>query len=272
MESVYYAVNDNPKYLFCVARSVQSLRSHNSSIPVFVFMFGSPAAATVRKLARLDVAVVVRPAVNARRLTFLKWYALRSLDSERLLFVDADTVFFSNPFRLFRALDRLDFYAREEVGTIRHRSYPHLIGTLPVPMQLDVAAFAALCRRQGVRQLPIFNSGVMLFNHGTHHRVAGRVERFESLRKAFQTGRLGYPCSNRCIVEEIVAAMVLGSLPSLRCGVIPPALSPWYIEHRAGDVHRPGVVMHVWMEYYPFYLDEFEGKRRRAQFHALGDR
>ena len=255
--AIYYAVDDTPMYLFMVERSLESLRRHNQSIRVYLLVFGELSRREASRFADLNVMIVRRRRSRVERGTFLKWLALTEIREHRVLFLDADTIVHDDPIHLFDALTQADFYAREELGTEADRA-AYLIGTMPVFPQLDRSRYADALPRTVGGDLPVvFNTGVMLFNHGIHHQLAGRLDEFHRWRRTFADNPKRYPSKNWHIQDEIIASLVFSRLRGFRSDRLPRELSPWYIDWRAGEVPGPGVVIHTWRGYYPFYLRDF---------------
>ena len=118
----------------------------------------------------------------------------------------------------------------------------------------------ALARALGARSLPIFNTGVMIFNRGSHRRIGAATADLLDLGARFHAGDLELPCFNRGITEEVCASLVLGRLEPLRWGYLDRADAPFYLEWRARLVGGCGLVMHTWSHYLPFAVVEFFGR------------
>src|SRR3954466_8343346 len=96
-EVVYYAVNNDPLYLFCARQSVLSLRRLNKSIQVKIFIFGDCTQDDATFFKTRSVDLISMQKTSRSRVTILKWFPLKHLDKfERVLFVDADTIFFED--------------------------------------------------------------------------------------------------------------------------------------------------------------------------------
>jgi hypothetical protein len=271
-KAIYYAINDDPRYLFFAKKSVESLRRHNRELPAYLFLYGAAPKRDLSFFSRHRVEVIEKRPVRRERATFLKWLPLRELFEERLLFADADTVFFQDPEKLFTKLREHDFYAREETGTSEALRHPYLIGSRVYSQQIHHELYGQLARGLGGKKLPIFNSGVMVFNHAIHREIAKGHSCFEELRKAFAKGKLPYPCTNPHLADEVVASLVLGCISGLRYGLIEGRLSPWYVEWKGRAVRSTGVLMHIFTIYYPFFLEDFYGARAKATYLSLVDR
>lgn len=255
--AVYYAIDTHPLYLFFAKESIKSLRRFNKKVKVYLFLYGSTKKATDLTFFRqYHVMVIKRKMVYKADPRFLKWDALRYLKEERLLFLDADTIFFNNVGRLFERFKKYDFYAREEIGTREKRDK---IGKTSAPFQLNRRDFSRMVHRLKIPELPIFNTGVMLFNHSIHKRISQKL--FREYYRKFIKGKMPYPLRFRwAVLNEIVASLVLGGLPHFTYGTLSKVVTPWYMEVKKGVIRKPGIVMHTWTTWYPDYLKYFKKK------------
>ncbi len=265
--AVYYAINAAPVYLVSAYKSIASLRRFNSNIDVHVFIsMGSASDAATADVFRgtgacvwlADKTKLGFPVDGYFERYFLKWLALRNLFYDSLLYVDADTVFSRDPEVLFDELSERHFYAREENGAAPEQK-AEMIGSHILYAQIDHGSLAKAAASLSARKLPVFNTGVMLFNRSIHRDVAAALPRMYDVYKDLVDGRIPYPSVNAHIKEEIAAALVLGTIPGLTFDRIDPEMSPWYVEYKGGRTRSAGVVMHIWNEYLPFFLQEFEG-------------
>src|SRR5262249_40427007 len=102
---------------------------------------------------------------------------LAATGASRVLGIDSDTFFFRDVGALFDRYADLDLYAREEPFA---RASP--AGYRPEAVDED--ALAALAAREGASLVAPFNIGVMLYNHGSFQKLAGRLG--ELLRFVFR--------------------------------------------------------------------------------------
>jgi hypothetical protein len=187
---VYYSVtlpgdHEKPELLWQLDTSLSSLRSHNSAVPVALFVHGelSPGLRSIagrhgvlvhrqetyeRRLARFcprGWPVLSRYPLLHKFLNFAEIAALRPRPSQ-VLYLDCDTLFFDDVDRLFARYPIAHVVAREEASCARsHLGYD--------PEYLDEAALAAVARTQGARPTPPFNLGVVLFNAGAWRSLIG---------------------------------------------------------------------------------------------------
>lgn len=178
---VYYSVtlserHPRPDLLWQLDTSLRTLRHHNRSVPVALFVHGDLPPALRSIAARHDVLVHAQGPYEDRLAglcpqgwralceypllhKFLNFREIAAVDPApaQVLFLDCDTVFFDDVDRLFDRYPWWHVVAREEVSCRRSaagydRGY------------LDEEALAALASAEGATPVPPFNLGVVLFN------------------------------------------------------------------------------------------------------------
>jgi hypothetical protein len=250
--NVLYALTPDRGYCEQLLVSAASLRRHSPAIPVQAVLFGPSSPQFRSELAELDVAVTERPPVEDRWRYFVKWLALSETAGRRLLFLDTDT-FISRPVELlFQNYADAHFYAREEWGNARE-------GRNFSPGECDWQTFDRIADAAGsMGKLPIYNTGVMLFNHGFHTEVAAHREWFDEIRSLFDGPKAtySYPHSNRHILDEVVSALVLGRFPSLRAQAMSALDAPYFREIRGRLETMAGIVCHVFSAGYAEFQNE----------------
>lgn len=264
---ICYAVDTSRLHLYLARLSLQSLRRWNSSIRVRVFCYGRVSASSAKAFSKLGAEVVFRKKTSAVPATFLKWDALRGTKESRVLYVDADTLFFQDPSVLFRKFKKRDFYAREEYGTRPGVGF-QLLGNTVFEPQIHPKKFKAISLLFGFKPRPVFNTGVMLLNNGFAEKMGDRFEEMTEIYRTFVEKPAYYPAENFHIVDEVVSSIIFGRLARFSFERISKEISPWYCEWKAGAVPGPGVVMHSWSKYSPFFVREFAGAQaaRRLPF------
>lgn len=238
-------------------RSISSLRVVDPHLPVHAFVFGRPPRAQVAGLRALDAVVHLRPKIHRQWATFLKWDALEEVDADSVLFLDADTYVARSLTVLFDKYSKPDICARQEIGTEKDEMV-RCVGNYLIYPKVNWPLHERLAEAFGVRPLPFFNTGVMLLNNGVHRRIATRLHIIRSLARGFRLGKYPCPSNNKHIVEEVAASYALGHIPGLTYQFLAARDSPWYLEVAAG-VYGPGVVMHTWTTFYPFFLWHLDG-------------
>jgi hypothetical protein len=262
-------------------QSIRSLRQYNRSIPVWLFLFNEATAELLNEAERQDVHVHVvgdyanfleqahpRGTVLALYPTFHKFLVLPNLVSNplspnlplppltQLLYLDCDTFFFDNVNLIFDRHTEHDLYAREEPFSQRS---PYGYD----PRHIDEKLLKEIARREGLRCVLPFNSGVCLLNHGVWHKLAAirdayldfawrllcgrqeevhdgsphevRVQRAvtEAMTDIDRSRALPYPSANYWIVEQIALWLALGGISDFSLGTIPAAEVAQGIEFEA---------------------------------------
>lgn len=254
---IYYSINSNPRYVDYTKYSIGSLRRVNREIPAALCCFGTLSGEELRWFDDHGVRVIIKPEVDHSRVTSLKWLSLPELvDTERLLFADADTWFYRDPEVVFETFHEHAFYAREETGTSP---------TLPPEQcQIHHDRLALILDMADARKVPIFNTGVMIFNHFIHRELVEGLSMFMELLDLFQRGEVPYPCDNWHLRDEVIASIVFGAAEQFSWQFLPATVSPWYEELKSGVVTDPGVILHVWHRYWQEFLDGQLGTLARA--------
>jgi hypothetical protein len=242
-------------------QSIRSLRRHNRSVAVWLFIFNGASTELLAEADRQQVRIEylgeygeylaqwhLRGSVLALCPTLHKFLVmppslLQGL--EGALYVDCDTFFLGDVERLFEVYAQADWYAREEHASRRSaHGYD--------PAHIDEDALAGIATGVGSRWVTPFNSGVCLVN-GRLARALERVrvtlldlawrlvcgrelgrswaeEADRELRAATLASindidrrrALGYPSRNAWIVEQIALWLALGQIASFSQGFLSP--------------------------------------------------
>jgi len=243
-------------------QSIRSLRMHNGSIPVWLFLFNDASEELLHEAARQHVHVeflgsykeLLRPlhsraSILALYPTLHKFLVLPKLPLSavtQLLYLDCDTFFFDDVDLLFDQHVSHDWYAREEP---RSRRSPHGYN----PKHVDELLLNYIARKEGLESVPPFNSGVCLMNHGIWHRLIELRESYlclvwrllcgrelaehelglddprvrpavlEAISESDRSDPLPYPSANPWIVEQIALWLALGQFPNFSLGTFSSA-------------------------------------------------
>jgi hypothetical protein len=238
-------VDGAPSYSWLARRCLQSLRRAGTQLDVVVFA-SQDAALDVRDIPNVRVTTVADMHENVN---IEKWHRLSSVEAERVVFLDADTVCLQ-PLELL--LDRYrteDLYARQEAGTQRPWDK---VADARFPAQVDWQAFARSCNL-APPTLPVVNCGVMIFNHWATRRLTDCIDALCELYHRWDSGADAYPCSNRHIMDEVALAAALHRRGSPSLGLISPEHVPFYAE-LTSDFPAPAFVLHVWSGLYRAFL------------------
>lgn len=230
------------------------------------------------ELARLDAALAefdVRfrdgePAAGTSGRFLQKWLALEQQFAEQdLLFLDADTIWSCDPEQFFDAVGPEDFHARLEPACSQG-PYPMHVGRKTAESSyLNHELYRTLADGFGCAPLPVFNTGVMLFKHGLHRRLAARLDELRRMRDAFLTKRIPYPCTRPRLFDQVLGALVLGRIEGLAWRLLTSELSPFFEEQFGESDPGRGMVMHVWTALYGEFLLQEEGEFAAQQYQAL---
>jgi hypothetical protein len=243
-------------------QSIRSLRRYNRQTAVHLFLYDTPPEAVLHEADRQRVQVhrrggyrdrisALHPhgSVLANYPTFHKFMSLCDMsvhDTHQLLYLDCDTFFFDDVDRLFELYGEDHWIAREEPRS----RLSHLGLNLA---HLDEEVLDALARREGLRSIWPFNSGVCLLNHGIWHvlerlqttyfetawrllvgrhlparsfpsadsldAIVGR-EVVANLTEFDRIHALPFPSDNHWIVEQITLWLTLGRLPYVSQGLL----------------------------------------------------
>jgi hypothetical protein len=255
---VYYAINNNLKYISYTAISIESILKHNNKVKIYLFIYGSTADTDLSYFIDNGVIIVNKNPVRDEYLTSLKWFALKDLieiAEERLLFADADTFFFKDIVRFFNIYREFDFYGREEAGTEGNKE-EYSIGQYNFNSNINHKSFENMGSFFKCKKVPIFNTGVMLFNNNFFRKIPEQLIFYESILKSFIDKKLPYPSVSSHIIDEIVSSFMFGKFENFSYGLLDKEIAPWYIELREKEVSNTGSVMHIWNNYYNFFWDE----------------
>ena len=243
-------------------QSIRSLRKHNRSIAVWLFLFNSVSERLLQEAERQNVHVELlgsyaaflqpmhsRASILALYPTLHKFLVLATSPLEsvtQLLYLDCDTFFFADVNLLFDQHVSQDWYAREEP---RSRRSPHGYN----PKHVDELLLSYIARKEGLQPVPPFNSGVCLMNRGIWHKFRELRESYlclvwrllcgrelsdhemglddprvrpavlDAMSKSDRSHALPYPSANPWIVEQIALWLALGRLPNFSPGKFAPA-------------------------------------------------
>lgn len=235
-------------------RSIQSLRKHNRSVTVLLFVYGTPSpdTLTVAKRCRVDVrwcgdysnsfgnvpAHITTALVNYPTLhKFLSLTGIPTDGIQQVLYLDCDTYFLGDVEELFAHYNVDSCYAREEALSRRsHYGYD--------ADYLDEELLGEIARQEGLFQVAPFNTGVCLMNHGIWRELQLLGNDFcsyvwrlligaclwrpetvkdetliayilQKISDAEHRTALRYPSRNGWIIEEIGWWLTLGRVPNL---------------------------------------------------------
>ncbi len=115
--TVLYATTNDKHYPRMVLNSLRTLRKHNSDIPVVCVIYGNLDAAAAAQFEQMGATLFLEQENGKEERFFLKWSALGKIESESVLFLDADTIIFDDLSKIFNRYKKKLFYARKEALT-----------------------------------------------------------------------------------------------------------------------------------------------------------
>lgn len=263
---VVYAVNASAEHSLMLLRSVQSIR-RCSDVAITVFRFGPMHPTIVEMLEKMGVVLHERPARAEINPTFLKWLALCEVNATVALFADTDTFFFRAPELLIEGLGGASFAARLEVGC--QSAEPEWCGGMQVMPQFSFEKMHTLATSLGGRQVPVFNTGVMLLRQGLLGQLRRTLcKKIESINTSFESDWSVYPSTNSHIADEVAASLAFGTWPGFSWTPMNDVSAPFYLELRS-TLKATAAVVHTWSHYYPDFLDDYISKESGALHRML---
>ena len=262
------------------ARSVDSLRRHNTDVSVVLCLYGGARAETLDVASRAGVRIEPMgeygdalgdiPAHWRNTLiinpTLHKLLSLRSLAASesltRLIYLDCDTYCFADIASLAARYEHCDWYAREEPLTLRsEEGYDWTY--------INEDALAEIARAEGLTPIPPYNTGVMMLSADLARTLVTLLDDFvwyawrllhgaclwrpdlvgdevltEFVRavpgESERRIALPYPASSIWIVEEIATWLTLGRIPGLTHDVL---RRPDVTQNGEYARHRDGLIV-----------------------------
>jgi hypothetical protein len=265
--AVYYTSDDDPHCVYRLRKSIESLRRFNQKITVYVAFSGTLSQADKEFLDHHHITLIYNPErVNPylARFQFLE----NDFEETELAYLDTDTIAFGDIEDLFERTGPQDFHARQAPLTKRE-GYPHRLGYQVIfASVINYETFDMIRAAVGVKELPIFNIGVMVFKNSIHRRLAANFHQWKRLLWMFERKCFPYPCFNPYVRREIVTPMALAGIENLTWSFLDPELASFYFEYRVNDTGQ-GIVMHVLSRYYLAYLLDFPGRDEAKSYIKL---
>jgi hypothetical protein len=255
--AVYYTINNDSKYLTFLKNSIVSLRNFNKEIKIYVIIFSNSGKLVPDFFDRYNIQVIYKNPVKPYQLTSLKWYGLtefENIDLKRLIFLDADTIFYDDINLLFEKYNKADFYAREEIGT--EDKCPYARGNITITSQLNNDVFNNLLNKMGLKRNPVFSTGIMVFNNSSFKKIPEHLKFYQDLFDAFLKRELPFPALKYHITEEITWAFTIGKIANFSFEFIEPEDTPVYYEFLINAVSKPGIIIHAATLLYDLFLKD----------------
>ena len=144
-----------------------------------------------------------------------RWYNLSFFKKNtRILYVDSDTIFYSNVNYIFDTYTSRDIYGKEERG---FRHCPITGSSKNIRNSLD---YVDTCIRESEGKTDVYKycCGVLLLNNGLHLKINFRLNELTELMYELVKGNIPYPLPNSSIADQY-AIWILLSRMSANCGL-----------------------------------------------------
>ena len=198
--------------------SISSLRENSSDVPIYLF---SDAPSLVLKTFDVWHDVNILPFYKdfnpeiPYAWSIHRWYNLPFFKKNtRILYVDSDTIFYSNVNYIFDTYTSRDIYGKEERG---FRHCPITGSSKNIRNSLD---YVDTCIRESEGKTDVYKycCGVLLLNNDLHLKINFRLNELTELMYKLLNEELPYPLSNSRIADQY-AIWVLLSRMSANCGL-----------------------------------------------------
>lgn len=241
MKTVYYALNNDERHLYQLSISLKALRQFfDGNVEVHLF------ADTLPSIALPGVRIIQHPSLGSGYVHYTyKWWALAYVEGTDILYLDTDTIIKRDPWLLTQNavgnfLGRIDFGAKEGKPMQVHYPLLHFLGSM---MQS--------------KPTPVLNTGVMYFLRNVHKALETLPDAIFLAIDAFIRNRMPYPCTNVKIVEEVAAALAIGTFADVEFEEIAQEKLPSYFEIIQGLLMGDeAYIIHVWNTLYAQYLQD----------------
>ncbi len=212
---VYFSVTSDIFYQQLALQSIRSLRYYSSKVKVFLFVFGEPLRETVQEAKDLNFELVVKQIRPPIFNWSLKWISLADLrEFENVIYLDVDTFIFGKVESLFLENKNANFIAAREFGTVDGQ----LRNGKKIPIIIRHENLKYWRAQFQSRDIPIWNSSVMIFRKFFHLEFVSRAPVFMHLLQKFFLDPARNPIYPkwRVISEEVAASIVLGQSSLLK--------------------------------------------------------
>lgn len=254
---ICYAINNSDKYLKYVINSIKSL--HKFGIyDIRVFIYGDINLSELEKIK--GVSIIQNKEEPNYNWTSLKWFSFEyflNINISTVIFVDADTYFFESPENILKIANNYDFYAREELAT-RKNEYLFFLGKKQLKPTINHEILNPIWSIFNSKELPIFNTGFMIFNNNLINKVAKKISFYKIILKSFLEKKLVYPSDKIHLIDEIIGSIILGKIEGLSYELLDKKDFPLYPEYKEGEVKSFGLFIHIISAYYEDFIKELE--------------
>ena len=198
--------------------SISSLRENNSDVPIYLF---SDVPSMFLKTFDVWHDVNILPFCEGfdpeipSAWSIHRWYNLSFFKKNtRILYVDSDTIFYSNVNYIFDTYTSRDIYGKEERG---FRHCPITGSSKNIRNSLD---YVDTCIRESEGKTDVYKycCGVLLLNNDLHLKINFRLNELTELMYELMKGDIPYPLPNSRIADQY-AIWILLSRMSTDCGL-----------------------------------------------------
>ena len=198
--------------------SISSLRENNSDVPIYLFS-DDPSMFLKTFDVWHDVNILpfcegFDPEIPSAW-SIHRWYNLSFFkNNTRILYVDSDTIFYSNVNYIFDTYTSRDIYGKEERG---FRHCPITGSSKNIRNSLD---YVDTCIRESEGKTDVYKycCGVLLLNNDLHLKINFRLNELTELMYELMKGDIPYPLPNSRIADQY-AIWILLSRMSTDCGL-----------------------------------------------------
>ena len=215
-KSKYDHINEHEKKR--LRHSISSLRENSSDVPIYLFS-DDPSMFLKTFDVWHDVNILpfcegFDPEIPSAW-SIHRWYNLSFFKKNtRILYVDSDTIFYSNVNYIFDTYTSRDIYGKEERG---FRHCPITGSSKNIRNSLD---YVDTCIRESEGKTDVYKycCGVLLLNNDLHLKINFRLNELTELMYELVKGNIPYPLPNSRIADQY-AIWILLSRMSANCGL-----------------------------------------------------
>ena len=215
-KSKYDHINEHEKKR--LRHSISSLRENNLNVPIYLFS-DDPSMFLKTFDVWHDVNILpfcegFDPEIPSAW-SIHRWYNLSFFkNNTRILYVDSDTIFYSNVNYIFDTYTSRDIYGKEERG---FRHCPITGSSKNIRKSLD---YVDTCIRESEGKTDVYKycCGVLLLNNDLHLKINFRLNELTELMYELMKGDIPYPLPNSRIADQY-AIWILLSRMSTDCGL-----------------------------------------------------
>jgi hypothetical protein len=206
---VLYVPEPTAAALAEVQRSIESLRRHERSLPVYVYVADSFKGPVAQLETISGVTVRVGASLPALGTIYRRWIAISALAGARILYVNERFVFIDSPKQLLARLRHRDFYAprlpQDSASLVEDRA-GYMERSLMEPC-IEQDLLTAMANVAALSPAPIHSIDIMLLNERAVRRIASRLGALRRLVR--RLGRRGFSLSSRDRAQVDVALSAL---------------------------------------------------------------